>query len=510
MAVWQPNPDHADGRPNPQRLAFESEADVLGLSGTARWGKTDLFFGFAASKHKHSVMFRRKFKSLRSTIERSRQVFNPRNDDSSADSYNEQLHRWIIGGRKQIVEFDAIQYEHNKEDQRGKPRDLIWFDEATEFTPTIVDFVSAWNFSPDKKQKCRTVLAFNVPATNDGEWVINYFLPWIAYLFPEKYQHPRPAAPGELRWYATVDGKEVECENGDTFIDEETGETIRPLSRTFFFGTLDDNPYVSPRYRARLQSLPEPLRSQLLYGNFAADTKADPWQVIPTAWVQIAQKRWMEREKPDMPLSGVGVDLARGGRDSFVLSRRYGTWFDEPVKVPGVNVEDGPAAAGLMFQALEREKHIGYINMDVIGIGSSPYDSAKVMWPGKVNAINVSETSNYVSMSKTDPPAPLWRMRNVRAEMYWRFREALDPEHGDDLALPPGNELVADLCAARYKPEAGGVIKIEPKDDIKDRIGRSPDVGEAIMLAWLDQSPMKPASESIDFDTSIYMARRRR
>jgi hypothetical protein len=87
-------------------------------------------------------------------------------------------------------------------------------------------------------------------------------------------------------------------------------------------------------------------------------------------------------------------------------------------------------------------------------------------------------------MSKGDPPRPLFKMKNQRAEMYWRFREALDPDSGADLALPPGNELVADLCAARYRVLAGGVIQIEEKTKIKERIGRSPDVGEAAMLAY--------------------------
>jgi hypothetical protein len=227
------------------------------------------------------------------------------------------------------------------------------------------------------------------------------------------------------------------------------------------------------------------MRSQVLYGDFTAGQKADPWQVIPTAWVLAAQQRWLEREKPDMPLSGVGVDLVRGGKDNFALSKRYGTWFDEIVKVPGVNVEDGPAAAGLMYQALKNEKHIGYINMDVIGIGSSPYDSAKVMWPGKVHPINAAAGSNYIVNAESGDV--MLRMKNIRAEYHWRLRVALDPEHGDDLALPPGNEIVADLCAARWKPLAGGVIQIEEKSDIKARLGHSPDVGEALMLANLPE-----------------------
>ncbi len=165
-----------------------------------------------------------------------------------------------------------------------------------------------------------------------------------------------------------------------------------------------------------------------------------------------------------MPLSGVGVDVARGGRDSMVVARRYGTWFDEPVKVPGADVQDGPTAAGLVAQALANERHVGYVNVDVIGVGSSAYDSLVAIYPGIAKPVNVAEGSEYVAMSKAERPQPLFRMKNQRAEMYWRFREALDPDGGEDIALPPGNEVVADLCASRYRVLAGGVIQIEEKE----------------------------------------------
>lgn len=481
--LWHPNPDHADGRANTQRLAYESQADVIGLSGTAGWGKTQILLGLAANKHRHSVIFRRIFKNLRSTIEQSREIFNPDGRDTSKDSFNEQLHRWIFDGGKRMLEFEACQHEHNKYDQRGRPRSLMCFDEATEFSRSIVEFISGWNRSPDPGQKCQIVLAFNVPTDNAGTWVIDFFLPWIAFLFPHRFTHPSPAAPGELRWYATIDGKETECKDGVPF--DHKGERVFPKSRTFFFGTLEDNPHYGDDYISTLQSMPEPLRGQLLYGNFAAESSADPWQVIPTAWVKLAQSRWLERERPSMPCSGVGVDVARGGGDKLVVARRYGTYFDEVTAVPGVNVEDGPKAAALVAQQLESEAHVGYINVDVVGVGTSAYDSLKVMYPGKVRPINAANGSDYIVASKGDKPggAPLLKMRNVRAEYYWRMREALDPEHGVDISLPPGNEVVADLCAARWILQAGGVVQIEPKDKIKERIGRSPDVGEAIMFA---------------------------
>ena len=66
--------------------------------------------------------------------------------------------------------------------------------------------------------------------------------------------------------------------------------------------------------------------------------------------------------------------------------------------------------------------------------------------------------------------------------MYWRMRDALDPASGNNIALPPGNEIIADLCSARYKLTTSGVL-VEEKEEIKKRIGRSPDKGESILLA---------------------------
>jgi hypothetical protein len=81
-------------------------------------------------------------------------------------------------------------------------------------------------------------------------------------------------------------------------------------------------------------------------------------------------------------------------------------------------------------------------------------------------------------------------MRNKRAEMYWRMRDALDPKDGDDIALPPSTELLADLCSARYKVSSAGVHG-EEKEEIIARIGRSPDEGEAVMMAHFPQPKSK-------------------
>lgn len=458
-------------------MAFDSLADILGYGGAAGGGKTDLLLGLAATQHHRSVIFRRVFPSLRGVIERSREIFNPEEKEHSRDSYNESLHRWMLGDR-QMLEFESCQYEKDREKQRGRPRDFYGFDEVTEFTKSQVEFIIAWNRSVNPGQRCRVVMTFNPPSDEVGTWICDYFLPWLAYLHPDEFTYPKPAKPGELRWFATVGGEQVEVESGEPF--ESEGEIIHPHSRTFISARLEDNPHLNEtKYRSVLQSLPEPLRSQMLIGDFAAAVEPDEWQVIPTGWIKLAMLRG-EETGPEVSLSGVSVDVARGGKDQTVISKRYGNYFP-PLKVyPGRETPNGPAVAAKVVMAIGDEKP-GYINIDVIGIGSSAYDSLNPMYdkPKKlVQPINVAEGSTYID--KTGK----FKMCNQRAEAYWRLMEALDPVHGDNVILPDSTELLADLAAARYSISTAG-IQVEKKEDIKKRIHRSPDLGDSVAMHFL-------------------------
>ena len=91
--------------------------------------------------------------------------------------------------------------------------------------------------------------------------------------------------PGELRWYARLDDEDVEVGGPDPV--EHEGEIIIPRSRTFIPAGLDDNPVLSAtNYRSVLQAAPEPLRSQILYGDFSITIGDSTWQVIPRAWLE--------------------------------------------------------------------------------------------------------------------------------------------------------------------------------------------------------------------------------
>jgi hypothetical protein len=379
-------------------------------------------------------------------------------------SYNEAKFRWAFKDGC-IIRFAHVQFEKNKADYQGQPYDFYGFDEITEFTESIFRFVTGWNRTTEPNQRCRVICTGNPPTSADGDWVISYWAPWL------DPSHPNPAKPGELRWFTTIGGRDKELPNGEPIV--INGETIAPRSRTFIPAKVQDNPYlVDAGYVARLQALPEPLRSKLLYGDFTKGREDNPYQVIPSEWVRLAQERWEATKKPDMPMSAMGVDVARGGEDKTVIAMRYGAWVDNLQSYPGTSTPDGPAVAAL---ALNHRRDKAIINVDVIGVGTSVYDHLKGI-TSNVVPINGAERSEA-----TDKSGEL-KFRNRRAELWWKLREALDPAGGEPLCLPPDRELLADLCAPTWKLSMSG-IQIESKEDLIKRIGRSPDKGDAVVYA---------------------------
>lgn len=464
-AIWKP-------LPGPQTLAFESDADILGYGGAAGGGKTDLACGKALRCHRNAMILRREATQLTGVIDRLTQLIGTR------DGYNGQEKIWRLGRRQ--IEFGSVPHLGDETRYQGRPHDLLVFDEATNFLERQVRFLLGWLRTTEPGQRCQALLTFNPPTSSDGQWVIPFFAPWL------DKKHPRPASPGELRWFAIVDGKDIEVESGAPFTHGK--ELIKPQSRTFIPSRVTDNPYLmGTGYMSTLQALPEPLRSQMLNGDFEAGMEDDPFQVIPTRWIDDAMARWQRPAKLD-PMDSLGVDVARGGKDFTVIARRHGMWFDEALPYPGKETPDGPSTAGLVIAA-KRDK--APIHIDVIGVGSAPYDFLRDAGQ-QVIGVNVAEASHSKDISGA------LSFFNLRSELWWKMREALDPAQNTGIALPPDPQLKADLSAPSWKLQ-GAKIRVESRDDIVARIGRSPDRGSAYILALMHtpkQLPPRPKRES--------------
>jgi hypothetical protein len=415
--------------------------------------------GLALTQHTKSIVFRREYPQLKDLISRSREIVGPHG------TYNGQAHIWTLDHCS--LEFGAVQYERDVQRYMGRPHDLKAFDEITHFTESQFRFLKGWARTTARNQRVRVVATGNPPTDAEGAWVVRYWAPWL------DPTHPKPAKPGELRWFTTIKGKDVEVDGGEPF--EHEGELITPRSRTFIPAKLADNPaLMATEYGATLQSLPEPLRTQLLYGDFGLTLDDDPWQVIPTDWIFAAQERWAATPKPEDALSAIGVDVARGGRDETVISPVFGSWFGSLICVPGKQTPDGPSVAALAMQ----HAHGAPIFIDVVGVGSSPYDSIRSA-DHPVHPVNGGSSAPETAKDRSGRLRPA----NLRAWLWWSLREALDPEHGAGLCLPPDRMLLADLAAPRFKV-VGDKLRVESKEDIIKRLGRSPDRGDAVTYAW--------------------------
>lgn len=250
---------------------------------------------------------------------------------------------------------------------------------------------------------------------------------------------------------------------GITPEDITSGEWESKITGALPFPRLITPAWVADRYRAwGPDSVPYQVR---VMGNFP--TQGDD-TLIPLLWIELAMERWEETE-PGEPVE-IGVDVAAYGTDKTVIAVRRGQRIE---RLEVYSKKSTTETAGLTKRAAD-----GYdtraLKVDEIGIGRGVVDTLQDDGFEDVG-VNVSDRSN-------DPE----RFFNLRSELWWNLRDRLDPDtaqNPDPIALPPDDELLAELAAVKYKLTGRGQVQIESKEDMKKRLGRSPDRADAVVLA---------------------------
>lgn len=505
----------------PQWEAVRSKAFEVLAGGAGGGGKSSLLLILATLAHHKSIIFRRVYPNLTELIENSRDILR-----GSGASYNDTKKRWrnIPGGRS--LEFGTLQLERDKEKYRGRAHDLKCFDEVTELTESQYEFVIGWTRSHIPDQRCRVVATCNPPSSKEGRWIVQRWRPWLDPRYEDLTdidgKPAKKAVSAEVRWFAKIpvsdenydtyhilkkcprgsflmrvfrEGKQAEIEVPDGTPFEIDGEEIKPVSRTFIRATLQDNKYLKDSgYAQVLASLPEPLRSQLLKGDFTIGETDQEWQVIPSLWVRQAQSRWVDKPQWLPPLTALGVDVARGGIDNTVLVPVHDWWVAPIQTYPGTTTPDSWTVADHCRQAVFGDRTVE-IRIDTGGgYGGGPYD---ILQRDGFNVISMTGAAAAVDGDGnllTDKTGTLC-FANMRSYWAWYLRDMLDPTYGATLALPPDEEMFEDLTADRYKPMGKAFdeknnrwltkIAVESKDELKkaDRLGRSPDKGDAVKNA---------------------------
>ncbi len=475
--LWVPNP-------GPQTQAYYSKADLLYYGGSAGGGKSQLLLGLACNEHRVSRLFRRQFKDIDGEGGMAPALVEIM---GSSKGYNSQKHVCKIptdltDGVSRAIEFGAFESAKDAEAYQGRAADLYGFDEAVQFQEDIVEYIMGWNRTTIPGQRCRVVLASNPPLTPEGLWIFDWFAPWLD---PE-YADPLnkgPAEPGELRWFTKIDGHTIEVEKDYVgYITDAQGNTVevRPKSRTFIPAALSDNPdLLDSGYASQLASLPADLQDALLRGKFTTTMEDAERQVIPTEWVLKAQERFM-LQKSDLetqPMTAIGIDVASGGEDRMVAVPLHGNTFGEPQIKPGVEVKSGADKFSFVMTVAKDDPQF---NVDNNGYGD---DLCSALESNNFNVRRIK-----ASHGPTKQASDGRDFENMRAQLIWSLREALDPENGDSVALPPGRHVLMELTSFRELPreDMRKVIRIESNDEVKKRIGRSPDLAWGFFFAWAE------------------------
>jgi len=116
----------------------------------------------------------------------------------------------------------------------------------------------------------------------------------------------------------------------------------------------------------------------------------------------------------------------------------------------------------------------------VIGIGKGVVDRLREMKADghpdlegvEIHGVNVGERSSQPE-----------RFVNLRAELWWDVGRVLSEEGGWDLHLMD-DDLAAALSSPTYTFDSAGRIRVQPKDETREAIGRSPDDADALLLAF--------------------------
>lgn len=457
LGRWQPNP-------GPQTDAYRCKADILLYGGQGGGGKSDLGLGLAFTAHKRSLILRRKYANLSALTERAVSI------NGSRDGFNGSPPPLLRTKDGRYIQFGANQHPGDEQDWQGHPFDLKYFDEATQFHESQIRFHLGWLRSTEEGQRVRAVLGSNPPLDADGDWIIGMFRPWLDVTYP------KPAKPNELRWFVTApDGSDLEVDGPEPIQLPGAEAPAIPMSRTFIPAALRDNPYlVNTGYQANLDGLPEPIRSAVRDGNFMAARQDAEWQVIPTQWLIDAQARWSPSGFRDFTMTAMAYDPAGGGADAAELSWRHGGWYAPIVTAKGAETADGSISAA---HIVKHRRDNAPVIVDVGGgYGGAVTLRLKDNGVPHIGFNGANSTSAHTRDGKL-------KFANKRAEAWWRFREALDPdqEGGSVIALPPDSEMRADLAAPTYDVSARGII-IESKDELRKRLGRSPGKGDAVVM----------------------------
>ncbi len=228
---------------------------------------------------------------------------------------------------------------------------------------------------------------------------------------------------------------------------------------------------------------------------------ADEGCLIPLKWVEIAEDRWRAHgglKNHNFPR--IGADVAGMGRDNTTFCYRFDNYVDRIEKHNSGGKADHMKVAGHLVNDFKTTTGC-IVFVDTIGEGAGVYSRLLEVFIedpdlkeqiANVVSCKFSESAKRSSGTYITDLTGQYSFVNLRAYCYWSLREWLDPANGNDAILPLGGTLKEELTEIQWSFRSDGKIIIEPKEDIKKRLGYSPDESDALANTFHPQQLSKP------------------
>lgn len=282
-------------------------------------------------------------------------------------------------------------------------------------------------------------------------------------------------------------------------------QDLLPKTRKYIQAFATDNTYLPAGYVETLASEKDTVRRQRLYeGNWDYDEDKDSLISFDALTDTFSNTVSKDNSKY------LVCDIARLGQDSTVF-----TFWDglELYKVEKYQKQDTfQTTQKIKDCAAQEQIPYSHIIIDEDGIGGAVVDNLLGVKGFIANSSPLPTRAQIRGkVSQIDSPLiPKSNFSNLKAQCAFKLAELIN-EHKIAFKVPDyREEIIEDLTALlRQKDiDKDGKLKIKPKDEVKDQLGHSPDVGDTLIYrAWfelqkdaMDEDPGKSAVLSIQLN----------
>jgi hypothetical protein len=212
-------------------------------------------------------------------------------------------------------------------------------------------------------------------------------------------------------------------------------------------------------------------------------TVGSPWQVIPHSWLTVC--RYLDHPAGKKPVEA-GIDVGATHDRTCITVREHTKiktvqWFTNP---------DPMATVGQLAHVL-REHNVECVKVDSIGIGWGIYGRLRELSsrdnPTDDHTVHDAHVVPInVSLAPTLGEEHL--VFNRRSQMWWYGRELARLKNWDFSGLPVdvADEVIHELTMPEYEVvDSAGKVKVEANEKIIKRLGASPDLATATLLAFV-------------------------